>query len=206
MKERRKKGCLFLCFCAEGSLRDIQAAARRCEIPRERKLCPEHQDSLLGDCAGKSQQVSLLLWLPATFPSRASSVWAAGSAAGLCQCKAAKWEGEVVELSGAISYVGLLWRDTNAVPLLWPRPAHWAKKHLQLPISLCDLIWASTCRALIVKSGVLGKFQFLIAFMEHTFTSGLQNYNFILSSLTSQPAVMLAQSPCSIPVEHITKP
>lgn len=78
--------------------------------------------------------------------------------------------------------------------------------------TLCDLIWASGCRALILQSGVLGRLRFfLLSFIQHACTSELQNYPFIWSPIVSQlqqsqAAVMLAQSTCGIPVERITKP
>lgn len=183
-KERKKKGCLFLCWVSEIP-KQLPGGVR---YPGKESCAQEHQDSLLRDCVGKSQQVSLLLWLPATFPSM--SQLCLGSwicLRTLPMTRQPAWESErwsscqKTPLTGNCSG-----GDTNAVFLLWPRPAPWPKKHLYLPISLCDLIWASGCRALIVKFGVLGRHQFLIAFMQCTFPSMLQNYHFISSSITSQ--------------------
>lgn len=57
-KERKK----VVCFCAEGSLRDIQAAAGRCEVPGERKLCPGTSGFLVkGLCREKPAGLSAAL-------------------------------------------------------------------------------------------------------------------------------------------------
>lgn len=153
-------------FCAEGISEISRQLLGGVRYPGKESCAQEHQDSLLGDCVGKRQQVSLLLWLPATFPSM--SQLCLGS--WIClrtlpktrqpSCESERWS-SCQEPSLTWSCYG---GHTNAAPLLWPRPALWAKKHLYLPISLCDLIWASRCRALMVKSAVLGKFQFLVAF------------------------------------------
>lgn len=57
-KESKK----VVCFCAEGSLRDVQVAAGRCEVPRERKLCPGTSGFLVrGLCREKPAGLSAAL-------------------------------------------------------------------------------------------------------------------------------------------------
>lgn len=129
-KERKK----VVCFCVRGVSERSKQLLGGVRYPGKESCAQEHQDSLLGDCVGKSQQVSLLLWLPATFQAWASSVWAAGSAGGLCQ-----WQGSQAGRVRGARAVRTHWNccggGTNAPPLLWPRPTPWAKRHLYLPIS-----------------------------------------------------------------------
>lgn len=59
---QRKKEKKVVCFCAEGTLRDIQAAAGRCEVPGERKLCPGTSGFLVkGLCREKPAGLSAAL-------------------------------------------------------------------------------------------------------------------------------------------------
>lgn len=131
--------------------------------PGNESCACEHQDSLLEDCAGKSQHVSLLLWLPATFWSM--SQFCLGSWICLrtlpmtrqAACEHERWS-SCQKASLPRSCYG---EDTNAepAPLLWPRPAPWVKRHLHLPISHCDLAWANGWRDLILESSILGRLQ-----------------------------------------------
>lgn len=64
-EKERKKVVSVLRGLSEISKRLLEGV----RYPGKESCAQEHQDSLLRDCVGKSQQVSLLLWLPATFPS-----------------------------------------------------------------------------------------------------------------------------------------
>jgi len=136
--------------------------------PGNESWAQEHQDSLLKDCEGKSRHVSLLLWLPATF--RSTSQLCLGSWICLRTLPMTRQPTFDSERWSSCQKPSLTWSyyegDINAerAPSLWPRPTPWAKRHLYLPIKLCDLIWASGCRALILESVVLGRLQFFVVF------------------------------------------
>lgn len=133
--------------------------------PGNESCACEHQDSLLGDCAGKSQHVSLLLWLPATFWSMSQlclGSWICLRTLPMTRqaaCEHERWS--------SCQKASLPWscygEDTNAepAPLLWPRPAPWVKRHLHLPVSHCDLAWANGWRDLILESSILGRLHFI---------------------------------------------
>lgn len=121
--------------------------------PGNESCAQEHQDSLLRDCVGKNQHVSLLLWLAAMFQSTSQlclGSWICLRTLPMTKqptCESERWS-SCQKLSLARSYFE---GDTNVepAPWLWPRWSSWPKRHLYLSISFRDLIWATVCRARI---------------------------------------------------------
>lgn len=168
--------------------------------PGKESCAQEHQDSLLRDCVGKSQQVSVLVWLPATFPSTSqSSVWAAGSAWGLCQ-----WQGsQLVRVRGGQAVrnhlLELLWRGHKCSSLALAKTSTLGKK---TPLPAHQPLWFDLGKWMQSFDCKIWCYCIYVAY----FHFSAAKLSFYLDSYC-QPAaaVMLAQSTCSIPVEHITK-